>query len=77
MAVVEQIENTGLGRRRLRLSNPSNLEPIGEIDVHGEADVNAAVERARKAQPEWAALSIEERSSHLERAIRVILERVE
>jgi acyl-CoA reductase-like NAD-dependent aldehyde dehydrogenase len=75
MAVVEQLGSSGAERRRLRLSNPATLVPVGEIEVQTAADVEAAVERARKAQPDWAALSFEERGRYLERAVRVILER--
>jgi len=73
MAVVEQLKSTGPGRRRLRLANPATLAPIGEIEVQEAADVRAAIERARKAQPPWARLSFEERGRHLERAIRMLL----
>jgi acyl-CoA reductase-like NAD-dependent aldehyde dehydrogenase len=75
MAVVEQIGASAEGRRRLRLSNPASLAAVGEIEVQTAADVKAAVERARKAQPGWAELSFEERGRYLERAVRVILER--
>jgi acyl-CoA reductase-like NAD-dependent aldehyde dehydrogenase len=75
MAVVEQVENSSVGRRVLRLSSPASLAPVGEIEVQTAAEVRAAVERARKAQPAWAALSFEERGRYLERAVRVILER--
>jgi acyl-CoA reductase-like NAD-dependent aldehyde dehydrogenase len=75
MAVVEQLEPSGQGRRRLRLANPATLELLGEIEVHDAADVKAAIERARKAQPLWAELSFEERGRHLERAIRMVLAR--
>ncbi len=74
MAIVEQVQNSGVGRRVLRLSSPATLAPVGEIEVQTAADVRAAVERARKAQPEWGALSFEERGRYLERAVRVILE---
>ncbi len=77
MAVVEQLESTGPGRRRLRLANPATLAPIGEFEVQDAADVRAAIERARKAQPLWAELSFEERGRYLERAIRMILARQE
>ena len=75
MAVVEQVETSGAGRRKLRLASPATLAPVGEIEVQNAADVRAAVERARKAAPAWAALSIAERGRFLERAVRVILER--
>ena len=75
MAVVEQAENSGVERRTLRLSNPATLVSIGEFAVMNAADVAAAVECARKAQPAWAAQSFEERGRVLERAVRVILDR--
>ncbi len=77
MAIVEHVEQAGEGRRRLRLSNPATLAPLGEIEVASAADVRAAVERARKAQPEWAALSFEARGRYLQRAVRVMLDRHE
>jgi succinate-semialdehyde dehydrogenase/glutarate-semialdehyde dehydrogenase len=43
--------------------------------VSAAADVRAAVERARKAQPEWAALSFDQRGRYLERAVKLLLER--
>ncbi|TDJ14622.1 MAG: aldehyde dehydrogenase family protein [Deltaproteobacteria bacterium] len=75
MAVVEKVEAEVGGRRRLRLSNPATLEPIGEIEVHDASDVRASIERARKVQPAWAELAFEERGRFLERAVRVIIER--
>ncbi len=74
MAVVERVETQG-ERRRLRLRNPATLAPIGEIDVEGEEEVQAAVERARKAQRGWAELHFVARGRFLERAIRVLIER--
>ena len=75
MAVVEKVEAEVGARRRLRLSNPATLEPIGEIEIHDASDVRAAIERARKVQPAWAELAFEERGRFLERAVRVIIER--
>ena len=40
MAVVSPIEPAPSGRRRLRLSNPATLEPLGEIELHNDADVS-------------------------------------
>ena len=77
MAIVEQIETAGGGRRRLGLSNPATLEAVGAIDVQTAADVAGAVERARKAQPAWAELGIPARARYLERAVRVLLARQE
>ena len=76
MAIVERIEAvTPDARRRLRLSNPATLTPLGEVEVATPGDVRAAVERARKAQPAWAALSFAERGRYLERAARQLAAR--
>ncbi len=75
MAVVEPVEAPGEGRRRLRLRSPATLEPIGEIEVEPPEAVRAAVDRARKAQREWAALPFRERGRILLRAVDLLLER--
>ena len=48
---------------------------IGEFEVEPPEAVRAAVERARKAQAEWAALSFRERGRILLRAVDLLLER--
>src|SRR5437899_1868004 len=68
MAVVERVEAAPGERRRLRLANPATLEPLGELEVDSAEQVRAAVERARKAQTEWAAASFRERAHYLDRA---------
>ena len=77
MAIVEPGAEQASGRRRLRLRNPATLELIDEIEVQTAGDVRAAVESARKAQPEWAALKVAERGRILSRAIPVLLARQE
>jgi succinate-semialdehyde dehydrogenase/glutarate-semialdehyde dehydrogenase len=77
MGVVETVESAPHSRRRLRVSNPATLAPIGEFEVQNPTDVRAAIERARKAQPDWAGLSVEERARYLERALRILLDREE
>jgi succinate-semialdehyde dehydrogenase/glutarate-semialdehyde dehydrogenase len=75
MAVVEQIE-VGVGqRKRLALSNPATGDALGEIELCGAADVRAAVERARKAATAWAELSVGERAVHLQRVLRLLVQR--
>ena len=76
MAIYEPIEAAG-SRRRLRLRSPVDLEPLGEIEVANRQDVEAAVERARKAQPDWAALSVEDRTRYLKRVSALLLEKQE
>jgi acyl-CoA reductase-like NAD-dependent aldehyde dehydrogenase len=76
MAIVERIEAaTPDARRRLRLRNPATLAPLGDVEVATPSDVRAAVERARKAQPGWSALSFSERGRYLERAARALAAR--
>jgi succinate-semialdehyde dehydrogenase/glutarate-semialdehyde dehydrogenase len=77
MAIVTPIETPPGARRRLALANPATLEPIGEIEVQNADDVRAAVERARKAQPAWCALSCDDRARVMRRALHVLLERQE
>lgn len=69
MAWVEAAASEEPGRRRYRLRNPADLEPAGEFDAKSEAEVRAAVERARKAQPAWAALEFDDRAKYLNRAV--------
>ncbi len=75
MGIVEQIGSAPDGHRRLRIANPATLEPVGEIQVDGAAEVRAAVDRARKAQPAWEELGFEGRAHYLLRAVRVLLEK--
>jgi acyl-CoA reductase-like NAD-dependent aldehyde dehydrogenase len=75
VAVVEPIAERSGARRRLRLRSPATLAPVGEFDVEGAPEVREALERSRKAQPEWAALSLGERARYLRRAVRVLLAR--
>src|SRR5262245_56239784 len=75
MAILEPLESSPGARRRYRLRSPASLEPVGEFEARSEADVQAALEVARKAQPDWAALPIEERGRVLSRAVRVLLAR--
>jgi succinate-semialdehyde dehydrogenase/glutarate-semialdehyde dehydrogenase len=64
MAIFEPLADSG-GHRKLKLTNPATLEPIGELVCQTSAEVTAAVAKARKAQAAWGALSIEERVRHL------------
>jgi succinate-semialdehyde dehydrogenase/glutarate-semialdehyde dehydrogenase len=74
MAIYEPIPSDG-PRRRYRLKSPVTLEPIGELECMTEADVGLALERARKAQPSWAALSFDERAAVMRRVQGLVLER--
>jgi succinate-semialdehyde dehydrogenase/glutarate-semialdehyde dehydrogenase len=75
MAIVKPIPTARGARRRLEISSPVSGERIGEIEVMNAHDVRGAVERARKAQPAWAALEPEERARFVERALGFLVER--
>jgi acyl-CoA reductase-like NAD-dependent aldehyde dehydrogenase len=75
MAIVTPIETPPGARRRLALANPATLEPIGEIEVQTADDAKAAVESARKAQPDWASLPFDDRTRVMNRALQILLNR--
>ena len=77
MALVERVDAAPGERRRLRLANPATLEPLGELEIDTAEQVRAAVERARKAQVEWAALGFRVRAHYLDRAARLLARRVD
>jgi aldehyde dehydrogenase (NAD+) len=60
---------------RVQTVNPATEEPIAEVAFAAPADVRAAVEAARAAQPGWAALPGLERGKYLFRIARLIQER--
>lgn len=57
--------------------DPSNEEVIGQVPRGSAADVAQAVEAAEKAQPEWAALSIDKRAEYLYALADAVAERGE
>jgi aldehyde dehydrogenase (NAD+) len=61
--------------RRVPSVSPATEEPVAEVAFAGEADVAAAVEAARAAQPKWAKLPARERAKYLFRVARLIQER--
>lgn len=73
MAIFERATDTADGHRCLTLKSPVTLEKIGELVCQNQADIDTAVARARKAQPAWAALSVEARVQHMLRLRAVIL----
>merc|ERR1719271_2112587 len=50
--------------------NPATGEVLDRVPVSTDAEVQAAVERARRAQPAWAALPLAERAARLRAAIQ-------
>lgn len=61
----------------IRNVEPANGQPLPEVPVSSEADVRAAVERAREAQKGWAALGFNERRRRLIRFKDLLLDRAE
>lgn len=57
--------------------NPATGEVVGEVPVTPPSKVQAAVDRARLAQPAWAALGLEGRAEVVKRAASVFLDRAE
>ncbi|MBX3409098.1 MAG: aldehyde dehydrogenase family protein [Phycisphaeraceae bacterium] len=55
--------------------NPANEKPLAEVSQASEAQVQAAVDAARKALPSWAALPGIERAKYIYRIARRIQER--
>jgi succinate-semialdehyde dehydrogenase/glutarate-semialdehyde dehydrogenase len=63
---------------KLTSTNPSrNCEIIGEVEVSTEQDIQNALNKAREAQPHWAALSQAERNKAIESFITVSNEHAE
>src|SRR5678815_3434221 len=57
--------------------DPSMGEEIGRVPLMDEAEVGAAVARARAAQPAWAKLSYNDRAHFILRAREIVLEQVD
>ena len=55
--------------------NPANGEVLAEVHEAAQADVDRAVESARKGQKIWAAMTAMERSRILRRAVDILRER--
>ena len=74
MAIFESIPGEP-ERRRYRVQSPVTFEAIGEFDAATKPEVVAAVERARKAQSDWARLSFDDRAAVLWRLVDQIVAR--
>ena len=74
MSLYEPIESSD-SRRHLQLRSPVTLEPTGELVCASSDDVAEAIDRARRAQPSWAATSMKTRRDIVERALQLVLER--
>ena len=63
--------------REIISRDPATGEELGRTVASGAAEVEAAVERARAAQGDWAARSFRERAAVLMRARQVVLDEME
>jgi succinate-semialdehyde dehydrogenase/glutarate-semialdehyde dehydrogenase len=73
MAIYESVSGSAGARRKYRVRSPVTLEAIGEFEAASRADVNGAMERARKAQVDWAALPVAARARFMDRLLDVLL----
>src|SRR6478672_5071449 len=64
-------------RREIIAIDPSTGDEIGRVPLFNAADVNAAVKRARQAQPAWAKLSFRARARFILTAREIVLSQVE
>ncbi len=74
MAIFESIPSDA-GRRRYQVKSPVTFEPIGDFDAATKDEVVAAVDRARKAQAEWAQRSFDERAEIMWRLVDRVVAR--
>ncbi len=74
MAMFE-LDESAPDTRLLRLRSPVTTAVISEIPCASKDEVDAAVQRARTAQPSWAALSFRERANYMDRMLEVILDK--
>jgi acyl-CoA reductase-like NAD-dependent aldehyde dehydrogenase len=64
----------GASREELEVINPSTEEVVGNVPAASSADVELAVETAKRASPEWAATDTEKRAHILARAAALVEE---
>ena len=69
MAIVKKIDTPAGERQKLEILSPADHSKIGEIECLTKEDVNAALAKAKKAQPAWAALSFKQRGEYLMKAL--------
>ena len=74
MSIYEPISSQD-SHRRLQLRSPVTLEVTGELVCANAEDVASAINRARKAQPAWAATSMKARSAIMQKVLKLVLEK--
>ncbi|MEZ2127028.1 MULTISPECIES: NAD-dependent succinate-semialdehyde dehydrogenase [unclassified Sinorhizobium] len=63
--------------RTYDVRNPATGEVIGRVPAMGAAETTRAIEAAFRAQKAWAALTAEQRSSHLKKLAALMIENTE
>lgn len=61
----------------IEVENPATKEIIGKVPAAQEEDVKLAIEGAKKAFPEWKALSVDERIEYIEKILDYLKEHKE
>ena len=74
MAWLDPIDPDAEGRRQFTVRNPKDGRDTGTLTCANEADVAAAMARARKVQPMWAATPVKERVALMQKAMRLIVD---
>lgn len=67
----------GEDRELFAVRNPATAETIAELPLATEADLDEALEAAKRVYPEWRAMEVEKRSAILHRAAKLLKARVE
>lgn len=75
MAIVQYLEKVEGERQKLSLTNPATMEHLYDVECATKEDVDAAIAKARAAQPAWGALPVEARVKYMLKLREVILER--
>ena len=68
---------TGEGRDSFPVVNPVSGQPIAELPLATEADLDEALETAQRTYPEWRATDVEKRSAILHKTAKILKERAE
>src|ERR1044072_2572434 len=64
-------------KREIIAIDPSNGDEIGRVPLLSATEINAAVKRARQAQPQWAKLSFRARAQFILTAREIVLAQVD
>jgi succinate-semialdehyde dehydrogenase/glutarate-semialdehyde dehydrogenase len=66
-----------LERPVIKVVSPATGEPVGEVPLADEAEVRAAIGRARDAAKVWGSIPVKERVRHLRRVLDAMLDRAD